>query len=387
MRLWKAKVTGLVLLVASGISACGGNVHQEAQCEPGQSYVGPPTWQPEPSALSMPATDRDWLALEAPDAIQAHLQAALAEARDLAGAEAVTAALIHPDWRWQASLGASSELDPAPFYWASIGKLMTAQVILQMAQEGALDLDNTLDRWFPELPEADKMTVRHLLTHTSGLFSYNEDLQYRSQQEDEGPEANLDIALAHPLLFCPGTQWRYSNTNYLLLGLLIERIDQEPYAASVERRLFAHSTLRVATSGNSSDVIYALADPSQRAFFPFAPHWPYAAGSVVGSAEAMAAYWLDTLRGERLPTEIVLAQYAQLYPMFDEHTWYGLGVMAYTPTDNTTWLGHSGGTREMSAVLLWMPEHELVVAVSHTGTESRAEAIAHRLVSRLEEIE
>lgn len=126
------------------------------------------------------------------------------------------------------------------FQSGSIGKMFTAAGILLLAQEGKLRLDDRLSMYFPDAPAAwHRVSIRELLTHTSGIKDYAQinsgDLDYRKDYTDDELLAAMQRL---PLEFEPGTQWSYSNSGYVVLGLLITRLAGKDYSDFLAERLF-----------------------------------------------------------------------------------------------------------------------------------------------------
>jgi D-alanyl-D-alanine carboxypeptidase len=112
---------------------------------------------------------------------------------------------------------------------ASITKTFTVTVILQLVDEGKLGLDDKLNTWFPEIPGSNEITVRELCNMTSGLFNYSDDQTFQkvySEDPDKvwSSEELVNLAVAHAPYFPPGTGWHYSNTNTIILGMIINKI-------------------------------------------------------------------------------------------------------------------------------------------------------------------
>ena len=129
------------------------------------------------------------------------------------------------------------------FRIASNTKTMTAAVILQLAQEGKLGLDDPVSKYVPGVPNGDNITIAELLEMRSGLYNYtNAPAISASVDRDPTrvwtPDELLAIAFAHPPNFPPGTAFEYCNTNYALLGLVVERVDGKPLARAMQDRLF-----------------------------------------------------------------------------------------------------------------------------------------------------
>ncbi|MFI6539119.1 serine hydrolase domain-containing protein [Nonomuraea sp. NPDC050547] len=149
----------------------------------------------------------------------------------------------------------------ARFRIASGTKAFTATVLLQLSGEGRLDLDDSASRWLPRLDA--RITVRHLLQHTSGLPDYFRDPAAWPQLRAAAgflarrlrtyrPSELVALALKHPPLFPPGTRWSYSNTNDILAGMLIEKITGQTWAQQVRQRVIHPLRLR-ATSVPETD--------------------------------------------------------------------------------------------------------------------------------------
>src|SRR5438874_7736687 len=129
------------------------------------------------------------------------------------------------------------------FRIASNTKTMTAAVIVLLAQEGKLSLDDPVSKYVPDVPNGDKITITELLNMRSGLYSYDDAPEFwaildRDPAKVWSPAEVLAIAFTHPPYFPPGTGFHYSNTNYALLGLVAEKIDGKPLASCFQGRLF-----------------------------------------------------------------------------------------------------------------------------------------------------
>jgi D-alanyl-D-alanine carboxypeptidase len=126
---------------------------------------------------------------------------------------------------------------PDRFRIASITKTFTAAVVLQLVDEGTLRLTDRLSSYVA-FPGGDGITIRQLLAHTSGIYDYfNSPPVMAAYDEPWTRRQVLDVAAAQPLAFVPGAEWDYSNTNYFLLGLVIEDVTGRPYHEEVRRRL------------------------------------------------------------------------------------------------------------------------------------------------------
>jgi D-alanyl-D-alanine carboxypeptidase len=149
------------------------------------------------------------------------------------------------------------------FRIASNTKTMTAAVIVLLAQEGKLSLDDPVSKYVPGVPSGDKITITELLKMRSGFYSYDDDPEFwaildRDPTKVWSPAEVLAITFKHPLDFPPGTGFHYSNANYALLGLIAEKVDGRPLASCFQDRLFGplrlkHTVLPASTSNTLPD--------------------------------------------------------------------------------------------------------------------------------------
>ncbi|WP_406290408.1 serine hydrolase domain-containing protein [Embleya sp. NBC_00896] len=128
------------------------------------------------------------------------------------------------------------------FRIGSITKTFVATVVLQLAAEGRLGLDDTAEQWLPGVVQGHHhdgagVNIRMLLNHTSGIFNYTDDQEALNRHETHTPESLVRIAVSHPPNFTPGSGWAYSNTNYVLAGMLIERATGRTLAEQITERI------------------------------------------------------------------------------------------------------------------------------------------------------
>ena len=246
------------------------------------------------------------------------------------------------------------------FRVGSITKTFTATMILQLIAEHRIDLDAPISRYLPGLlPYKQTITVHELLQHRSGLVDYAniqpsvlwptpQDLNTR-RFLDYTPQQLLDIAAAHPLLFTPGSQFSYSNTNYIVLGLLIEKITGQPYAINLAQRILFPAGLH--HTFLAGDIPF-LPEPAEHGYEalsgPAGPQtdlttydmtWAWTAGAIVSTNDDLNRFYRALLTGKLLPAQ-QLAQMKQTVPM-SAIDGYGLGLIGAEACGSTVW-GHDG---------------------------------------------
>lgn len=358
------------------------------RCKGRVAYAGPPlraslaAWRLEAAAKAgstrlQPVID---------DALEAKLEQAAGKMQ----VQTLTAALARPDGTlWTQTYTAPLHDAPAAsrFFWASVGKAYTATAILQMVEEGKLALDSPIGRWAPNLPNAAYVTIEDLLAHTSGLYSFQEDEGLRADPGYKSPETLLNVAAAHPALFCPGAAWSYSNTGYVLLGRIMEAVDGKPYDQALTGRIVERLDLRETTVLAPRQVLAGMAPPAGAQTEDLTT--PYAAGAVAASAADVVRFW-RALMANRLHGAAITAQrLARLYPMtgVSPASFYGQGVMVSDlaladPAASDTWIGHAGGLPGAKAMVAYSLEKQAYVAVALTG-EGSPEATANLMLSGL----
>lgn len=304
------------------------------------------------------------------------LLAAVNRATEATGAPHFGAALLTRDGVW------SSPEGDRPFAWASVAKLVTATVVLQLADEGVLALDDPVSAYVESVPGGEAITLAMLLAHTGGLRSANEIVDQEGLAPPASLQEELGLLAERGPLFCPGSAWRYSNSGYAVLGAVIAAVDGGDFAASVQRRIAAPlglATFRIVTDP-SDDAFAPLAPPAGEA--PVHPAQAGPAGGLVATPREMASFMAALLDGRLLPPGQLGRMARVLYPMFDPGTFYGLGLMAYRVPDGNgatiQWIGHAGGIPGARALLVYDQRADMVIAVALTGSGS-AEASAYLL--------
>ena len=135
----------------------------------------------------------------------------------------------------------------------STGKQFTATAVMMLVEEGKLALDDKINKYFPDSPESwNNITIRHLLTHTSGTTDYPKDFDFR---RDYTEAELLKKAQAIPLAFAPGEKWSYSNVGYITLGILLSKVTGKFYGEFLQERIFKPLGMSTARIINESDIV------------------------------------------------------------------------------------------------------------------------------------
>lgn len=382
----------LLLLAFTGCelrSKAGDASWKPVVCDSAKPYRGPELHRPPERGVFVEAAGPFGEAFDS--ATVSRLERALEKAMQATKAPAMTAAVGVPGRGvWSATRGADGEV-PQGFWFASAGKAFTAAVVLQLVEEGKLSLDDKLARWFPDHPNAKAITIDHLLSHTSGIYSFQNDPALQARRGYHAPEELIEIARAHGNGFCPGEYWAYSNTGYVMLGRILERIEGRPFhevlTTRVIQRLGLKHTKALAPREKASGIAQPHpTKPSEEMAGNAVSTTPYAAGNVVATAADMIEFWHALLGGKILKAETVRGQFQRLYPMFEKGTFYGRGVMLYdVPIDESrrlNWLGHGGGAPGSKALVVYSADARAFVAVA-LNNDGSAEATVGLLLKAL----
>ncbi|MEO7691901.1 MAG: serine hydrolase domain-containing protein [Sphingomonas sp.] len=356
--------------------------YRPVRCAARMPYAGPPRRRPPAFPASIAVSNGP---LPAPTAKR--LDAAFDRILSATAAQAISVTVATTEGSWSRQ---RASVDRPALYWASAGKTFIAVVILQLVEEKRLSLDAAIEGFVPGVPNGRTITIRDLLQHSSGIYNANEDAAARNAPRWRSARENVAIAGRHGAMFCPGAAWRYSNTGYDLLGMVIEKIDGRDYRSAVEARIVRPlelTTLKVPGPGDAEDGIAPPITAQVGAGPAIKPGWPGAAGPIAGSAQDMARFWAALLGGKLLKPATVSEMFGALYPMFDAGQYYGLGVMVIDvpSTPAQTWVGHFGGAPGANAVVAYAIERRAFVAVSLTGDGSAA-AAGNALLRALDEV-
>ncbi|MER5501126.1 serine hydrolase domain-containing protein [Streptomyces sp. NPDC002561] len=270
--------------------------------------------------------------------------------------------------RWADTAGKRKKSDR--FRVGSITKTFTATVLLQLQAEGRLDLDDPVEKWLPAVVrghghDGRRITVRQLLNHTSGIYSYTEDPGFQEKVFGPGflqhrydtwtPEQLVAVAMAHEPDFAPGTDWNYSNTNFVLAGMVVEKVTGRPYGKEIGNRIVKPLKLHATSVPGTGS---RMPEPNSRAYSKLSPgtDGPVhdvtdlnpsiagAAGEMVSDANDLQTFYRALLKGQLLPKAEMkeMTDTVQVSPDLPD-VGYGLGLMWQKLSCGKEVWGHGGG--------------------------------------------
>ena len=281
--------------------------------------------------------------------------------------------------------------DDDRFRIGSVTKTFVAALVLGLVEDGRLRLDDPVDHWLPGLiPGGRKVTVRHLLQHTAGLFDYvADDRLFRDHERQWRPRELVSLALAHPPeRSAPGRSFAYSSTNYIVLGLIAEEAGGAPLGRLLQERLVGPLGLRQ-TSFVPGEIrgrhVHGHRAPSHQGLVTGPPvdtsdepaWWSWAAGGMVSTADDVQRFFFELLRGGVLSPRL-LREMETLVPAGRQR--YGLGIATFPTPCGAAW-GHTGNVQGTVAVA-WNTKdasRQVVLVVNAYPLSAELEAAVRRV--------
>jgi D-alanyl-D-alanine carboxypeptidase len=283
----------------------------------------------------------------------------------------------------QADLERPSPVTAASVFRAgSITKQFVAAAVLALAEDGRLSLDDTLDRYLPDFPRASSLSLRQLLNHTSGIWNFTNDRFFEADSRlTFSTEQMIAYIARHDReVSGPRSGWEYSDSNYLILGAIVERVSAQPLETYLRTRLFERAGLKSAVLDDDGRVIPNRASGYvrvqgrfERAMFTSMSH-ARGAGALATTAGDLAR-WQAALLGGKVLTPRSVAMMLEPARLADGRiagrtgaaTYaYGLGTMLFC-TDGRAASGHAGTTSGYRSMMLTYADEGVSVVVLMNG--------------------
>ena len=260
------------------------------------------------------------------------------------------------------------------FRLGSITKQFTAMLIMQQVEKGAIALDDPIDKYLKDYPkpQGEKVTVRHLLTHTSGTPNYTEFMDIRRDRSSYSLDRLIATFSSKPLEFEPGTKWHYSNSGYVLLGAILEHVTGKPYEALLRTSILDPLGMMNSGYDHFEPILKKRATGYERSVnLENAPYLdmsvPYAAGAMYSTVEDLYL-WDRALYTDRLISAKSKALY---FTPFLNHYAFGWGVNFIRQgesSDTVLAISHGGGINGFNTLIVRIPDAQhLIVLLNNTG--------------------
>ena len=258
-----------------------------------------------------------------------------------------------------------------PYSIGSISKQFTAAAILMLQEEGKLSLDDKIGKWLPDLTRANEVSIRQLLSMTSGYQDFwPQDYVMRMMLKPTTAENILDGWARKPLDFDPGTKTQYSNTNYVIAGLIVEKVSGKPLYELLQERVLR--PLEMSSALNTDAKPMGASDPLgyfRYALGPLRPApeegagWMFAAGELAMTPSDLAKWDISVMNESLLQPSSYLAMETETVLKNGLGTQYGLG-MSVSSVRNHRMLGHGGEVSGFTASNIVLPDDKFAVAVA-----------------------
>ena len=255
------------------------------------------------------------------------------------------------------------------FRTGSITKQFTAVAILMLVEQGKISLDDDITKFLPDYPtKGHKITVQHLLTHTSGIKSYTSMPEWQKLWRQDMPLNEL-IALFkdQPMDFAPGERWAYNNSAYVLLGAVIEKASGQSYADFIEKNIFAPLGMKHSYYDDTARIIPRRVSgysKNKEGFMNAAylsMSQPHAAGSLLSSVDDLAIWDAALYTDKPVKQELLKRAWtsAKLNNSRDTNYGFGWSIGSY---EGHQMIEHSGGIHGFASYALRVPDEKIFVA-------------------------
>ncbi|MDX3534601.1 serine hydrolase, partial [Streptomyces sp. MB09-01] len=249
-------------------------------------------------------------------------------------------------------------------------KTFTVTALLQLVDQGKVGLDDPIGDYIDGVPNGDRITLRELAGMRSGLFNYSEDPDFDKAFTSDpdrpfSPQQLLDYSFKHPVQFEPNAQFQYSNTNLILLGLLIEKVTGRPLKEVINRDVVGPAGLRrtLFPTGAEFPEPHAQGYTDQTASgkiedaADWNPSWAWAAGAMISDLENLRS-WARTLATGTLLTPATQAQRLKTTSVGIPGAGYGLGLF-----NVQGWIGHNGSLPGYESLGVYLPQEQATLVV------------------------
>lgn len=269
------------------------------------------------------------------------------------------------------------------FQIGSVTKQFTAAIIMQLEAEGKLSVRDKLIKYYPDFPNSERITIEHLLTHTSGIYNYTKDtaLMKNDITKHFSEEQVIATFKNRPLDFEPGTKYSYSNSAYSLLGYIIRKVEKKPYELVVRERIL--QPLGMSDSG--FDFTNLKSAQKSKGYFSLkegnvSPS-PIVDSTIAYSAGSLYSTVGDLYKWERaIYTDKILKQesWKKVFTPFKNKYGYGWGIDS---AFGKMYTSHGGGIHGFTSYLMRFPAEELVIIMLDNASSGGLGAISKSLAA------
>lgn len=251
------------------------------------------------------------------------------------------------------------------FRVGSVSKTFTAVIVLKLVEQGKLSLGDRLDLWFPEIENAHQITIEHLLRHRSGIYNFTDTSEYEQYYTQPATHAEMLARITrYGSVFKPGERMQYSNSNYLLLAYIAEKVSGKDYATLVKEMIVLPCGLKNTRPGDVTDTATQGA-LSYRMLNGWLPD-PLTHSSVSTGGGSLVSTPDDLIRFMQCLMNGHLVSSESLRLMMSMQDGYGMGLVKYPFYEKEVY-GHTGGIDAFRAFVGFVPSDSIYIALCSNG--------------------
>lgn len=324
---------------------------------------------------------------------QTEIQKILNHWRAKSGIPSATLSILMPHHPYPITFTSGTTKTNTLFQAGSITKSFTSTIILKLESEGRLNIDDPITYYLPQYTRWRNVTIRQLLNHTSGIYNYTEAGTFNSIRKHRPqawftPEEIVRIASSHPNYFFPGNGWKYSNTNYILAGMIIQKVTGQSMDAVMDHYLHERLNLlntyyvsRLYSSDFMSRMAHGYNSNGHDVTYDNMS-WANTAGAIVSTTQDLLLWWRGLFQNKILPYEQMTKMMSLVCERSSPHCrpgsaiphlsnasigkGYGLGVIQSafgSGRIGSVWW-HNGSTRGYKALVMWYPKSNIYMALT-----------------------
>jgi D-alanyl-D-alanine carboxypeptidase len=261
----------------------------------------------------------------------------------------------------------------------SISKMFTAVLMMKAVEEKKISLDKKLSDFYPEIPNADKITIENLLQHRTGIHNLTNEAEYWQYNTKPQTESSLvNIIKKYKSDFEPGSKYEYSNSNYILLGFILEKIYKKTYAELIKSKITKPLKLTLTEVGGKIDTSknqaksYEFTNGKYELSSETDMTIPIGAGNIISTPRDLLNFILGLEQGKLVKKESL----EKMKNFVDD---YGYGLLK-VPFDKHWGFGHTGGIDKFSSALFYFPDLKVAVAFSTNQSDMDTNEISIKMI-------
>jgi D-alanyl-D-alanine carboxypeptidase len=272
---------------------------------------------------------------------------------------------------WKSSVGESGTEMPlttdTKFHALSLGKIFTSALVLRLIEEGFLSLNDKVDKWFPQCPRANEITINNLLNHTSGIKTYETLYEFALNDQNNFSEEELtEMAFAYKIDNAPNTYFSYSNTGFVMLGMIIQKVTGKSLEQLFNENFIFPLNLKNTSFCSKNNLEMdnirgyigdTLSENTQ---------WPltYATGPFISTPTDIILLYNYLLSGHFLSDSSMNSMLSEMNIwLYDPNAYYGKGISIFKDLPSGIYLGHTGGVGSFKTCVFYNIENKIFVSV------------------------